>query len=70
MIETVAQLTALMISIQAWMPTLPSEHTWAVPVKYTITDAMLLQNKPTCCRYLTYETGQIMRIANYVWLVK
>lgn len=70
MIETVAQLTALMISIQAWMPTLPMEHTWAVPVKYTITDAQLQANKPSCCHYKTYEGGQIMRINNYVWLVK
>lgn len=70
MIETLAALVAMMIEIQAWMPLLPATHTWAIPVKYTITDAQLLANKATCCHYITYPTGQIMRINDYVWMVK
>jgi hypothetical protein len=75
MIETVAQLVALVAAIQlamtnpdhAW----PSGYSWAFPVKYTLTDAQLLANAPACCRYLTHPGSSIiLRADDTVYLLK
>ena len=75
MIETLAQLVALMVSIQSWMvdPALawPAGYSWAFTVKYTLTDVQLQANKPACCYYMTHPGGTILRTdTGLVYLLK
>jgi hypothetical protein len=74
-IETLTQLVALLASIQMWMmdPALawPAGYSWTFAVKYTITDAQLLANAPSCCRYLLHPGGTILRTdTGLVYLLK
>lgn len=65
MIETLAQLVALLATIQTAMvdPALawPNGRSWALPVKYTLTDAQLQANRPACCYWQTLPGGTILR---------
>jgi hypothetical protein len=65
MIETLAQLTALLASVQLWMvdPAVawPPGRSWVVPVKYTITAAQLQASTPSCCYWQTLPGGTILR---------
>jgi hypothetical protein len=74
-IETVAALVALMTSIQlamldadhAW----PPGRSWALPIKYTLSDAVLEANKAPCCYYLTQPGSSIiLRVNDTVYLLK
>ncbi len=70
MIETISALISLMMAVQSWMVTFEMGRSWCFSVKYTITDTQLQENKPPCCRYMTYPSGQIMRVDDKVYLIK
>lgn len=61
MIETVAALLAMLIEVNPIMMTFPAGRSWALHVKYTVTNAQLEANRPACCVYLKDANGIILR---------
>jgi hypothetical protein len=68
MVESLAVLLTLMMTIQSFMVDFEMGRSWAFSVSTTLLP-QLEANKPQCCEYVKVN-GVILRANNHVYLIK